>query len=152
MRCAQVRIDGRVHGRTVAGHEVDMRRWIPRDGVPFETPADRALRARLTAEGQQGRCHLRIVVDGFAASFAEWRDYKYLLWVFGAPNMPNGYRLTRMEKPGTDNQHWLSRLPAPLKRWSFRERVVRFMTGTDPAVRRYIDWHLSRGATPPARP
>lgn len=127
-------------------------RWglLP-DGLGlWETEDDRAVADRLAADPEARPCRLRAHVDGFDATFRAWVEYKYLLWVFGQPNMPRGHRLTGREEPGTAaNRHWLSRLPAEMKSWPFRRQVVAFLTGPDAIVQRYIGWHLSRGATPP---
>ena len=126
---------------------------LPEGEGRWETEADRAMAEALAEAGDAARCRLRVHVDGFDAEFSRWAHFKYLLWVFGQPNMPRGYRLTGREEPGTaDNRHWLSRLPAEMKSWAFRRQVVGFLTSPDAVVRRYIAWHLSRGATPPPQP
>lgn len=126
---------------------------LPEGEGRWETEADRAMAEALAEAGDAARCRLRVHVDGFDAEFSRWAHFKYLLWVFGQLNMPRGYRLTGREEPGTaDNRHWLSRLPAEMKSWSFRRQVMGFLTGPDAIVQRYIAWHLSRGATPPPQP
>jgi len=153
MKRTQLRIGHRTFGKTDFPQSLEpwfMLSALPKDTSSFETPADRDLADRLDAAEYSQTATLRVHLDGFDATFHTWRKYRYLIWVFGQPNMPRGHRLTGKAELGTaGNRHWLSRLPAPMKRWAFRRRVIDHLTGTQPLIRRYIDWHLAQGATRP---
>lgn len=153
MKRARLRIGDRQFGKTDFPRSNEP--WytlnrLPADCSAFEAPADRELTERLATAPPSQTASLRVHVDGFDVTFQSWRRFRYLIWVFGQPNLPRGHRLTGTESYGTGgNRHWLSRLPAHMKPWAFRRRVVTFLTGDDPQIRRYIRWHLDQGATSP---
>lgn len=94
---------------------------------------------------------LWVHIDGLGIDCGRWEECLFVLWPFGQSNLPNGYALFG-SGVGRRNSHWLSGLAGEMKSWTFRRRVVKFLIGRDPAIRRYIDWYVARGARLPDLP
>ena len=71
-----------------------------------------------------------LVVDalGTELTFASIEEAKHFLDVIGQKNMPTTEQLSRQRTEAKGpNSHWLSRLPAGLKPWSKRQKIIPIM-------------------------
>jgi len=75
-----------------------------------------------------GRGYPRFYVefDGFEFEFASLHELRRCIDVLEAPLLPTSRRLAEGSGSGP-NSHWLSRLPARVKPWRYRERAVRYL-------------------------
>ena len=68
-----------------------------------------------------------LIVDAFGVDlvFASPLEVEHVLEVFSQKNMPSSLQLSRKRGSGYGpNNHWLSRLPATLKPWSKRQKLI----------------------------
>ena len=62
---------------------------------------------------------------GVELEFASVAEVEHFLSVISQKNMPTTQQLSRQRtKNYGPNRHWLSRLPAAIKPWSKRERII----------------------------
>lgn len=96
--------------------QLDTEIW--RDASRFEPPLPSAV---------PGLGYPRLVVRilGIELQFASTAEVEHFLEVLRQKNMPSSRRLSAQRGQGCGpNGHWLSRLPAKLKSWSKRERII----------------------------
>ncbi|MGV2874207.1 hypothetical protein [Colwellia sp. E150_009] len=68
---------------------------------------------------------LVVNVLGVQLEFASVHEVLHFIDVIGQRNMPSTIELSRKRSDGYGpNRHWLSRLPAKLKPWSKREKLI----------------------------
>jgi len=66
-----------------------------------------------------------VKTQGFVFEFSSPVQLRHCCVVLGTRHMPTSLALSRARHPAAGpNQHWLSRLPADLKKWSVRQRIV----------------------------
>ena len=68
-----------------------------------------------------------LLVDalGIELRFSSIEEVEHFLEVISMKNMPTPLQLTKQRNAGYGpNGHWLSRLPAKLKPWSKREKII----------------------------
>ena len=71
-----------------------------------------------------------LVVDamGTDLEFASIEEAEHFLYVISQKNMPTTRQLSRLRTEAKGpNSHWLSRLPADLKPWSKRQKIIPIM-------------------------
>lgn len=68
---------------------------------------------------------LLVNVSGVELRFASIAEVEHFLAVIGQKNMPTPLQLSRQRSASRGpNSHWLSRLPACIKPWSKRVRII----------------------------
>lgn len=74
-----------------------------------------------------GKGYARLVVDAFGVQleFASLQEARHFREVLSQKNLPSSLRLVRKRSASAGpNRHWLSRLPARLKPWRTREKLL----------------------------
>ena len=71
-----------------------------------------------------------VELDDFIFRFASLQELDHCIETLSKKVLPQPSRLAaaRRDQLGHANQHWLSRLPAAVKSWKYREKVVRLMS------------------------
>ncbi len=68
---------------------------------------------------------LVVTVFGIELRFASVEEAEHFLNIIGQKNMPTTLKLSRERTNGYGpNGHWLSRLPAGIKAWSKRQKLI----------------------------
>lgn len=68
---------------------------------------------------------LYVDVFGVELRFSSSEEVEHFLSIIGLKNMPTSLQLSRLRGPNYGpNSHWLSRLPAKLKPWRRRQRII----------------------------
>ena len=67
-----------------------------------------------------------VEIDGFEFEFASLAEIEACIEVLGRRLLPRTLDLSHERRAGP-NSHWLSRLPARVKPWRYRERAVRYL-------------------------
>lgn len=97
------------------------RRVAARDNLAGEIVRDPPLPAVV---GGKGFPKFHVECDGFTFTFASLAEIRTCMQVLGQKHMPRVGDLT----DGTAlNGHWLSRLPARVKPWKYREKAVAYL-------------------------
>lgn len=84
-----------------------------------------------------------IIYDGLELEFSSLEEIEHYIQILSKKNLPTTLSLTKIRKDLTPkivsfepyrsqwyvgpNKHWLSRLPAKFKPWSFREGLVKYL-------------------------
>ena len=91
----------------------------------------------------KGYATLHVECDGFVFQFSSLAEVDHCIDVISQRNLPSTIRLTKAGPGGKGpNGHWLSRLPANVKPWSYRERAIRRIS----AARELLDTEFQRSA------
>lgn len=100
------------------------RRVAARDNLAGEIVRDPPLPAVI---GGRGYPEFHVEYHGFTFSFASFAEIRTCVQVLGQRNLPRSVDLS-MEQEIGPNRHWLSRLPAKVKPWKYREKAVAYLT------------------------
>ena len=70
----------------------------------------------------------KIEIDGFTFIFSSLEQLEYCIKVLSMKLLPTTIALSE-KRPGSmgPNSHWLSRLPARVKPWSYRQKAVKYL-------------------------
>ncbi|WP_299984848.1 hypothetical protein [uncultured Pontibacter sp.] len=101
---------------------------IEQDGVPwyaaqaFDPPAPQK-----NANGMYKIYHIE--VDGFTFVFSSVEQLDHCIDILSMKLLPTTRALSE-KRPGHmgPNSHWLSRLPAHVKPWSYRQKAVKYLS------------------------
>jgi hypothetical protein len=103
--------------------------WVHRevgDGPWYE--ADDFDPPRQPAVPGRGYPVFRVEIDGFTFEFASLAEVRVCIDILGKKLLPRTLDLSRVRSPKKGpNSHWLSRLPAKVKTWRYREAAVIYL-------------------------
>ena len=92
-----------------------------REATDFEPPLQPVVPGR-------GYPRFHVELDGFTFRFASLAELRECMRVLGQRVLPTSLALSEAWGTGAGpNSHWLSRLPATVTPWRYRERAVRYL-------------------------
>ena len=99
--------------------ETDNKPWY--EALEFDPP-------RQTAVPGKGYPVFNVEIDGFTFTFASLAEARVCIDTLGQKLLPRTIDLSRKRgSTAGPNSHWLSKLPAKVKSWRYREMAVAYL-------------------------